>query len=645
MCGITGYFTTVAGRSDLLAFDLKAATESLYHRGPDGSGQWLSEDGRVGFGHRRLAIIDLSDHAAQPMRSRCGGWLMVFNGEVYNFRELRVELVMLGHAFEGSGDTEVILAAFSQWGVDACQRFNGMFAIALWQFAFQRLHLLRDRMGVKPLFYFDDGQTLLFGSEIRALRAYTGWTAEIDRDALLDYLRYRYIADPRSILRQVHKLPPGHRLTIEADGRRSLVRYWSIEAAIGLRSERSEDDLADELEALLVSAFSYRMIADVPVGVFLSCGLDSSLIATLLQKNFPGGVRTFTIGFDDPDYDESAPAAAIAAHLGTEHHSRVLRIDDGSLLLSRWGEMFDEPFADGSGVPTYLVCQMASEQVKVVLSGDGGDELFAGYDAYTKFPAQWRRLRQLPQAARSVLARVGRSAGTESLDDRLAACDLTATARYGRKLSRPAAVAFNRIDANGVGDLYDRALSYFSPRQLDALIGHSTPTRLNADHLPGNEAERLCLWDLNNFLPGDVLAKVDRTSMTVSIEAREPMLDHRLAEFAVSLPYSMRHGALGSKHLLRKILYRHLPRSLVDRPKKGFGAPITKWIAGELRGLVQLHLNPDRIRAQGIFDPAAVAALLNRLWRGDVNARTQVWILLAFGLWHERWVEPVVTTV
>jgi asparagine synthase (glutamine-hydrolysing) len=401
---------------------------------------------------------------------------------------------------------------------------------------------------------------------------------------------------------------------------------------VGHRAHRSEDELADELEALMADAFGLRLIADVPVGVFLSGGVDSSVLAALLQRHGGAGtIKTYTVGFDVPEFDEAPYAAAVAQHLGTEHHERRLRVDDAKALLPRWGELFDEPFGDSSGLPTLMVSQAAAEQVKVVLSADGGDELFSGYNNYATILAQWERVKGLPQGLRTLSADVLRGVGVPAL-----ARHLGPGGALGSTVNRMAHIA-GRLDARSVGGLFDLSLAHFPADELRRLTGRAPAQRPLADLLPGEPGEQLCLWDLQHYLPGDVLTKVDRATMACSIEGREPLLDHRLVEFAVSLPFHLRRGALGGKHLLKKVLYRHVPRELVDRPKRGFAVPIRRWLAGDLAPLVDEHLDPRSVTAQGLFDPEMVQDYVKRLRQGDESVAQRVWLLLAFQLWHRRW--------
>jgi asparagine synthase (glutamine-hydrolysing) len=641
MCGITGY-RAHSGDASGWAQDLPAAIASLHHRGPDDEGKWYSTDHRTGLGHRRLAILDLSAHGHQPMHSACRQWTMVYNGEIYNFREIRRDLEALGHRFVGSGDSEVALAAFAQWGPGAVTRFTGMFTFALWHEPRRELHLLRDRLGVKPLYYYWDGKVLAFGSELKAIRAFRAWTPQIDPHAIRDFLRYSYINDPRSIYRNVFKLPPAHHLRLAQDGRIELRRYWNIIDHLDARRHRSESDLEEELESLMIEAFRHRMVSDVPVGVFLSGGIDSSILSAILQKHHDQQIKTFTIGFDSPDYDESRYAAAVADHLGTEHHSRVLRVEDAKALLPRWGDLYDEPFGDESGIPTLLVSKVAAERVKVVLSADGGDELFSGYNSYESAIRQWDRAQALPLQLRRMLAGGLRSIRLGEVDDWLAEHavlgGLTEGFRGGvtTRLSKIG----TRVGAAGPGGLFDAALAHFRSAELASLLGDGRATREDADRFPGCAGERYCLWDLHNYLPGNILVKVDRATMAVSIEGRDPLIDHKLVEFAYSIPFNLRRGELGAKHILRKVLYRYVPRELVDRPKRGFGAPVKHWLATSLQSLVVDYLDPAEVSRQAIFEPGAIARYVSRMKAGDETVRQRIWLLVAFQMWYRRWMTP-----
>jgi asparagine synthase (glutamine-hydrolysing) len=636
MCGITGYWARRGDPSAWLA-DLGASVESLRSRGPDDNGVWVRTGGRVALGHTRLSILDLSPLGHQPMRSPDGSLTMVFNGEVYNFAVVRAELEALGHRFRSSGDSEVILAALQEWGVKAVDKFIGMFAIAVWNERERRLMLLRDRMGVKPLYYAWNGSTLWFGSELKALRAFRQWQPEIDRDAVGEYLQYGYISAPRSIYRNVQKLLPGHWLELGEVGEPVAHRYWT---AVSEKQtlQGTEDELEQRLETLLIDACRYRMVSDVPVGVFLSGGLDSSLVAALLQRYGGGEVRTFTIGFDDPRYDESRHAKKVAAHLGTRHTEKIVTANDMRGVLEDWAELFDEPFGDQSGVPTYLVSKMAREHVKVALSADGGDELFSGYSHYGVVLDRERSLARLPRLAREGLAKIP----PHALRGLIGSLPMPASLRHAarRKLVERIEKLQVMMPALDRPTMYDLAMSFWTPWEIASLLGAGAAPRERIE-TPMNFADQMSRCDLRHYLPDDILVKVDRTTMAVGLEGREPLLDHRLAEFALRLPLAMRRGALGTKHLLRKVLYRHVPRELVDRPKQGFAIPLASWLRGDLAPLLDQYLSRDRIREGGLFDPDLVAKTVANFRDGGAgNDRLdvqKVWLLMAFEMWRSRW--------
>lgn len=646
MCGITGYFST-AGMPEIGESDLRRAVASLRNRGPDDQGTWLGGP-EIGLGHTRLSILDLSEHGHQPMLSADGRLAMVFNGEIYNFADIRRELLLKGHVFRGSGDSEVILAAVQEWGVhEAVKRFLGMFAIALWDARTGQLTLIRDRLGVKPLYYGWNGRTLWFGSELKALRAYPHWQPRIDNEALADFFRFSYIVEPRSIYERVAKLPPGHTLELSRGGQPSIKRYWSVLDGIHSDEQASEEALTDKLEALMTDAFKLRMVSDVPVGVFLSGGLDSSVVTALLQRNGPS-VRTFTIGFDDPRHNEAHHAELVARHLGTLHTTQIVSEVDAIEVLPSWGDLFDEPFGDCSGIPTLLVSRMAAQHVKVVLSADGGDELFGGYHSYESV---FGRIQS--RHGRSAVGRMAREVAAavpwERVDGLLS--ERAGFADPGRSFSRSMSLRLRYLrETHGLstpGRMFEHVVTslYWHDADLLSLLGKGAPrSRRTSDEYPGGPGDQMSLWDLEHYLPGDILTKVDRATMAVGIEGREPMLDHRLVEMALSLPYRMRRGPLGAKHLLRKVLFRHVPRSLVERPKMGFSPPIGRWLAGELKPLVDEYLDRRRITEQGILDPATVETVLRRFEAGDPFSVQRVWLLLAFQLWHARWMEAPATT-
>lgn len=644
MCGITGFWTR-RGEPGAWLRNLDASVTSLKQRGPDDSGVWVRPGGRVALGHTRLSILDLSPLGHQPMQSVDGSLMMVFNGEVYNFAAIRAELEGFGHRFRSSGDSEVILAAFQQWGVRAVDKFIGMFAIAIWNEQEHRMILLRDRVGVKPLYYAWNGNNFWFGSELKALRAFQAWRAEIDRDAVGEYLQYGYVAAPRSIYRGVSKLMPGHWLELGEVGEPVAHRYWTpVPNAEPFTA--SEQELEGQLESLLIDAFRYRMVSDVPVGVFLSGGVDSSTVAAILQRYGGGQVHTFTIGFDDPRFNEAEHARAVAKHLGTRHTEQIVTARDMADVLLGWADIFDEPFGDSSGVPTYLVSKMARQQVKVALSADGGDELFSGYSHYGIVAEREAALKRLPPALRATLGRAIQLAGPSRMNALLDVAPLPAAMRHGLRRN-----VVERLDKLRVmfPDLdrtlmYDLSMSSWAPWEISPLLGGYDAGREKIDASVEAYADQMARCDLRYFMPDDILVKVDRTTMASGLEGREPFLDHRLVEFAMRVPLSMRRGELGTKHLLRRVLYKHVPRELIDRPKQGFGIPLASWLRGELAPLIHEYLSPRRIRDQGIFDPGLVTrAVSNFRDGGPGNDRLdmqKLWYLISFQLWHERWMTP-----
>ena len=639
MCGITGYWTRGRNGQDW-SMDLAASVRSLRQRGPDDEGTWVGRDAEVGFGHTRLSILDLSPLGHQPMAFGEDEVVMVLNGEIYNFADIRARLEKCGYVFRSTGDTEVVLCALREWGIGAVDQFIGMFAIALWWRTERRLWLIRDRLGVKPLYYAWNGSTLWFGSELKALRSFRGWQVEMDRQALGEYFQFGYISAPRTIYRQVYKLLPGHWLEL-SDAENPLVRcYWSAsEPREPLPG--TEAELAEQLEALLIDAFKYRMVSDVPVGVFLSGGVDSSLVTAILQRHSGQRVNTFTIGFPDPRFDESPWARRVAQHVGSAHTERTMYPDEMERLLGHWGELFDEPFGDCSGLPTFLVSRLAREQVKVALSADGGDELFSGYAHYGIALARERALARVPRTARSVLSISLRHlppAALQTLVEKLP-LPLRHTARRA-VVDRLEKLRFLLPEADRA-ILYDLALTMWLPDEIRQLLGDYRAPRSRSAAPAGNFADHMSQCDLRHYLPDDILTKVDRATMAMGLEGREPLLDHRLVEFALKLPLNLRRGGLGTKHLLRRVLYRYVPRNLIDRPKQGFEVPLSRWLRTDLSGLVDKYLDPARVRSAGVLEPSLVQRSVRNLREGGATRDRldvfKVWLLIAFEMWREKW--------
>ena len=633
MCGIVGIWAKNYDK-DRLRRDLEYAVVSLRHRGPDDHGIWMNNSG-LALGHTRLSILDLSPLGHQPMVSADGRHVIVFNGEIYNFAEIRKELESAGHRFTGSGDTEVVLHAFREWGSDAVKRFIGMFAIAFWDEQEQTLELYRDRVGVKPLYFGWDGSNLSFGSELKAIRAFRHWTPEIDQQALAEFLQYGYVPDDRSIYKGVHKLRPGHRLRLKPGQEPVVEPYWSALDALDKPLKGSDRDIEAELEALLIDAFRYRMVSDVPVGVYLSGGVDSSLVTAILAEHHNQNIRTFTIGFTEKNHDESRWARKVAEHCGTTHTEYILEPREALEIARDWGNLFDEPFGDSSAIPTLLVSRLASREVKVVLSADGGDELFSGYNSYTGVLERLKQLDRLPSWVHRS-SRVSLGFLPPNLIGRLLSGIFVPAATRGaidRKLHRLEMMFKDPTP----GGLIDIAMSHWYPNQISRLLGSYDRRASSTVSYPGDAAIQISLRDLHHYLPGDILTKVDRTTMAASIEGREPLLDHRLVEFAFRLPPHLRRGSLGPKHILKNILYRLVPRELVDRPKKGFAIPKITWLNGDLRELVMDCLSQERIRNAGIMDPRMVSRVVTDYYAGNVSLAEPLWFLLTFEMWRERW--------
>ncbi|MEY4760514.1 MAG: hypothetical protein RLZZ200_370 [Pseudomonadota bacterium] len=625
-------------------------TDSLLHRGPDDGGIQALDDSRLWFGHRRLAILDLSPLGHQPMASADGSLWIAFNGEVYNFREIRAELEALGHYFKSHSDTEVILAASREWGLDnAVHKFRGMFAIALWDTKARMLTLCRDRFGVKPLFYAVDNGRLAFASEVRALHAAGFCGKGVDPVALADYVQYGYASAPHSLFKDVRAVQPGHIVTV-TDSLTPIERpYWSVRSLVDRDLNRtlrqrletlSEDALLEELEAQLTEAFEYRMVADVPVGVFLSGGIDSSLVASLLSRRTGPRLRTFTIGYGESEFDETAYARAVAAHLGTEHTEFIVSPTEMLPLLDQALEIADEPIGDSSLIPTLMVSKLAREHVTVALSADGADELFGGYARYQhcarleRMPAIARAGQYLaaealdrlpsPWIAGAYRALKGRADGFAGIEDKL---------RKFIRLSR-AGDSFERYDATqaevdaGLATQLgasSRAAQEFARSTFDAPLTVDIETRL-------------MYHDSVRYLPGDLLSKVDRASMAVSLEAREPFLDHKLAEFAYSLPTRWKIQGARNKHILRLILDRHFPAGLFDRPKHGFSAPVRDWLSGPLQEQLRHELSSQRVRDIGLLDPKTTTTLIDDFYAGKAGCSTAgLWFLFQLQRWAGRW--------
>jgi asparagine synthase (glutamine-hydrolysing) len=634
MCGITGFLTPNPADQQESRARVHRMTEQIVHRGPDDSGVWMDPEAGLALGFRRLAILDLTPEGHQPMLSACGRYVIAFNGEIYNFNELRAMLEPGGHKFRGHSDTEVMLASVQEWGLaEAVKMFIGMFAFALWDRHTRTLHLVRDRLGIKPLYYGLAGRTFLFGSELKALRAHPDFRPEVNRDALALQLRYGYIPQPYSIFKGIYKLTPGCILTVAAANLpfQNLPQgtpYWSAEEvhekAIQTPFKGPERDAVGQLDTLLREAVLMRMVADVPLGAFLSGGVDSSTVVALMQAQSTRPVKTFTIGFYEDSYNEARHAKAVAAHLGTDHTELYVTADQASAVIPKLPTLYDEPFADSSQIPTYLVSVLARQRVTVSLSGDGGDELFGGYERYLLASSVWKAGGWLPFDLRRILSSVMSKAGRRG--------------PVGNKLHKLAQVLnFRTPEA-----LYDYLISYFKE---SVVLGAVEPQTVLTDarqwaSLP-EFTQRMMFLDLISYLPDDILTKVDRASMGVSLEARVPLLDHRVVEFVAQLPLHMKIRKREAKWSLRQVVYQYVPKELIERPKMGFSVPIGEWLRGSLRGWAEDLLSEGRLRRDGFLCPEPVRKLWLEHLSGRRNWEDHLWNVLMFQAWLTESRRPV----
>lgn len=644
MCGIVGFWNPAGQPASQLKELVLRMAQAIEHRGPDDAGAWADEQTGLVLGHRRLAILDLSPAGHQPMASADGRWIIAFNGEIYNHQDLRAKLAAAGQApaWCGHSDTETLLAAFAAWGVQkTLEQSTGMFALALWDRTEGTLLLARDRLGEKPLYYGWQGDSFMFASELKALKPHPNFQHRIDRSALSLLLRHNYVPAPYSIYEGIHKLPPGTWLKLQPGQRDTEPKpYWSL-AEVAQRGvkhtfEGSENEALDRLEKVLGNAVHGQMMADVPLGALLSGGLDSSLVTALMQSRSSKPVRTFTIGFEEQAYDETAHARAVARHLGTEHTELRLSGQDALDLVPRMARIYDEPFADSSQLPTCLVMQLARQHVTVALSGDGGDEFFGGYNRYIHAPKVWNRFGRLPQPLRQ-LAGAGLTALPSSTLNRLTAplTRWTGIAQAGDKAHK---LGRRLRGLHSLDDLYLSLVSEWTDAG-PLVIGTQTASHLlsNRPNWPqlDDPVARMMALDAMTYLPDDILVKVDRAAMAVSMETRAPFLDRQVVEFAWSLPMDMKIRNDNGKWLLRQLLDRHVPRGLMERPKMGFGIPLDAWLRGPLREWAEALLNPDRLRREGFLSPAPIRAAWHAHMAGKASYGYRLWSVLMFQAWLE----------
>lgn len=644
MCGFAGFRLTPGRVFPSSRECLQKMGEAIRHRGPDADGIWFDTGHGLGFSHRRLSIQDISPLGSQPMQSASGRYTIVFNGEIYNFLDLRTDLTSLGHVFRGGSDTEVMLAAIEAYGLEsAVTRFEGMFGFALYDAGQNLLHLVRDRMGEKPVYYgWHNNKTFLFGSELHALRCHPDFDDAIDRNAVGTLLKHNYIPAPRSIYRSTRKLEPASILTLNLESRQTdcrIEKYWSLQDCYSQPLEKgSRTDLADSLERHLGRSIGQQMISDVPLGAFLSGGVDSSTVVALMQAQSSVPVNTFTIGFEETEFNEANFASDISAHLGTRHTELYVTAEESLNVIPGLPLIYDEPFADSSQIPTYLVCKLARQNVTVSLSGDGGDELFCGYQRYFDYVHGWRRSQEpgTVKRIRGPLARAVPGAGLAALIKLLVPSQRAySISHIQEKLSRQLALD----DAATLQEYYANRIVYWHESSSVVLGTDDTQTLLDsmdAAAFAKDEYRQLMLLDSLTYLPDDILVKVDRAAMANSLETRVPFLNHRIVEFAARIPPAWQTDGINGKLLLRDILYRYVPKAMIEREKKGFAVPMKYWLRSSLKEWASDMLNHDRLVAQGYFDAAKVGGKWREHIEGRADHSFQLWGVLCFQSWLDH---------
>jgi len=640
MCGFSGFFYhhnfPAQAREILLSMG-----EAIANRGPDSKDVWFDATCGIGLSHRRLAIVDLSPAGHQPMHSVTGRYVIAFNGEVYNHLEIRAQLEQIAERqWKGHSDTETLLAAIEAWGLKKTLQLSvGMFALALWDTQTNQLQLARDRFGEKPLYFGFNNGVFLFGSELKSFRAHPDFSPELDRDALCLYLRHNYIPAPYSIYRGITKLLPGTIATLNSDSTVLSTEYfWNASEVMAKAAQHSgnDDTQLETLEQLLKQAVGGQMMADVPLGAFLSGGVDSSLIVALMQQQSDKPIKTFSIGFHEKEFNEAEHAKAVATHLGTEHTELYVSADDALKLVSSMADVYDEPFSDSSQLPTYLVSQMAKQHVTVSLSGDAGDEVFCGYNRYLLTEMTWNKLSRIPVFMRKLIAKVLVAIPVKAwnLLNRVLPSRFK-MANLGDKLHKAAAV----LSSATVDALYYDLISHWkNPSSI--VIGGKEPATLLTTPAVGQQFSqpipRMMALDTLTYLPDDILVKVDRAAMAVSLETRVPFLDHRVFEYAWGMPQHLKMNQGVTKECLRKILYKYVPKKLIERPKSGFAVPVAEWLRGPLKDWAEQLIQPERLAREGIFDPEQIATLWQEHQSGKGNWQYHLWDILMFQSWYEK---------
>jgi asparagine synthase (glutamine-hydrolysing) len=632
MCGIAGFadFNKKTNEEQLAKMSC-----ALPHRGPDGQGVFFHEgpNAHVGLGHRRLSIIDLSAAANQPMHYK--SWHLIFNGEIYNYNEVREELIKLGHQFHTHSDTEVILHCWEEWGEKSMERWRGMYAIVIFDENRQELICIRDRAGVKPFHYYWNNDLFLFASELKALVAHPDFLKYVNRDAVASFLQYGYVSSPHCIYNHTHKLPPGHLLRFDLSSKNiSTSRYWNVYDYYNKPKLKIDlKEAVDETEKILSESFQYRMVADVPVGVFLSGGYDSSCVTALLQKNTSDKIRTFTIGTTDKKLNEAPFARQIAEHLGTDHTEYYCTPREALEIIPQLPYYYDEPFADSSAIPTILVSRLARKNVTVALSADAGDEIFAGYNRYDYISRYGNKLRAIPASFRKMAAAVMDNISSESIP--VLRNRYNFHSRYD-KLK-------NLLHNPSPSELLKNLSQVFNQRDIERLfvpVVNELPTAHESRELLPDYYDPLSFMmavDYQTYMVDDILQKVDRATMSASLEGREPFLDQHIIEWAAQLPSDYKYHDGQKKYILKQIVHKYIPREMMERPKMGFGIPVGTWLSKELKDLVQEYLSDESLDRHGLFHKAEVRKLVNEFFNGRTEKYLKIWYLLMFQMWYRQW--------
>ncbi len=630
MCGIAGFCDFSKKSSNDI---LKNMTDVLHHRGPDDSGYFYDENeySQIALGHRRLSILDLSAHGHQPMSFE--HLEIIFNGEVYNFKEIKKELLELRYSFHSDSDTEVILKSYHQWGIKAVDRFNGMFAITIYDKKANKLIFIRDRAGVKPFYYYKKDSLILFSSELKSFHKHPNFQKEINKSSLCLYLQFGYVPEPHSIFENCYKLKAGHYGEIDLKSQNfEEIKYWDVVDFYNKpKLDISENEAMEKTEELLKSSFEYRMVSDVPVGVFLSGGYDSSVVTAILQNKRSEKLNTFTIGFKEKGFDEAPYAKQVAKYLGTNHTEYYCTQKDALEIIPKLCELYDEPFGDSSAIPTTLVSALARKYVTVSLSADGGDEIFAGYSKYTTTMQYFNKFNSVPKSIKSLI-----SLGMDRINPKYIPI-LNKTYNFATRYEKINAI----LKAKNSVEAMKYTSEYFTKKERDKLL------KLGFDDLVTNfdikvadtndEINQMLAIDYKTYMVDDILTKVDRATMSVGLEGREPLLDYRIIEFVSQLPSNLKYKDGDKKWLLKQITHKYLPKEMMDRPKQGFGVPLTEWFRDELKEYFMIYLDEKRIEKEGLFNPKEIVKLRDSYLSGNKENVQKLWFLLMFEMWYEKW--------